>query len=127
MPFQFVALSTDGDLHAIERYDHSAHVILEHRTTLQDEKGVSLSSPAMEGMSGGGIWRLTPFNRGNKKWTSEEIDSSAFRTIFAGRYCKGTWIQKAISVIWRQFPELRPAIEWHAGVAIVSPDRNGGN
>jgi hypothetical protein len=114
VPLQFAASLYGGQFQEVKNYDRSTHIILEHRKTLQDEKGASFSPPAMEGMSGGGIWRITPFNR-KKKWTPEEVRLVGIQNKYiAGRYCKGTWIQKAISVIWRQFPELRPAIEWHA-------------
>jgi hypothetical protein len=118
---RYTASIYDGEVATFPMYDPNIHVLLSHQFLGHDTEGQPLMAPAMEGMSGGGIWRLTKLKSGwGKNWKPEDIQLVGIQNQYLPEtYCVGSWIWYAVRLIWEKFPELRPAIELHARGLII--------
>jgi hypothetical protein len=102
---------TDG----LNDFDPSKHILLQHHKDGHNAKGQPMSSPKIQGMSGGGIWRLFEAKPAwNETWKRSDVRLVAIQNRYMhDQYCKGTWIKHAIRLFWDEFPQLRPSIQLH--------------
>ena len=109
---KYVAFIFSGDLDAVDNFDPSTHILLQHQRHGQSVQGQAFSAPRMNGMSGGGIWRLLELRPNwNQDWKRSDVKLVAIQNrCLHDQYCKGAWIIHALRLIWDSFPQLRPAL-----------------
>ncbi len=113
---KYAAIIYSGDTDGLENFDPTLHLLLQHDEVGRDAAGQPLLSPAIEGMSGGGIWRLLELKPAwNQTWKRSDAKLVAIQNRYIrNQYCKGTWVRHAIQLIWDSFPLLRPALRLHS-------------
>jgi len=101
-----------GQLAAGSVYDADRHILLGFDEQCVDEQGGACSAPHPEGTSGCGIWRFEVDAQG-QAWRPEDVKLVAIQHRYYAslKYVMGTWVQFAMSLLWKEYEELRPAMQ----------------
>jgi hypothetical protein len=102
----------------LDAYDAEVGIALDFdSTTVRDDNGSPAIPPHPGGMSGCGIWRLVKAGTDSRAWKLDDVKLVAIEhTLKTGQHVLvGTRIRYALQLIYRNHPDLRPAMELHFG------------
>lgn len=107
----YITRRYDGDYSDVCPFDPTTHMVVKYQRRTYNREGTTIHPP---GMSGCGIW----FVANRVTWptvSANDFKLAGIQTAWHPKheYAKGTWIDLVLKIIWRYYPDARPAMRLH--------------
>lgn len=102
----------------VKDFDPELQLLLTYeRAANRGSLGELVEAPRPEGVSGGGLWRLSRGPRDLLTWSLDDFRLAGVQYAWSGddEYVRGTRMRAALAILHRHAPALRPAIDLHVG------------
>lgn len=110
-PWKYLTTPFHGDFANVSNYDPRLHLILDYERATYNGEGEKVHPP---GLSGCGIYFCGhPITRAVLR--HEDLKLVAIQTSWhkGEQYVKGTWIDDALLILWKYYPEVRAPMRLH--------------